>query len=414
MEGWDRHTGTWSAAIVAVFVLAACSESQQPASAPATASAAQQASTSEPVVGLWPNPQERPLPGESLCDLTRDPERYTALAHQRFKETGVRGGTYAIPWWLVDQDENTTPSFSMARSYDDLAEVVFLSLAPVWSERLDTPGFLGADPFYPRPEGGENVAAVERTISRGKRIFDAFLAQRPKLAARTRWLSLGNEVDLFRARYDAQLARDVGFFRPNGSLTRSFAGYLRLVRELGDYARQRLPGIQITVSFNWQAYLAPHLRTAVHALTRVTDVAAVTYHTGPTDQQPRFREALPQLLRHVPGKLLLQEVGFMAAPGDEQQHVEFIEEIFDTWEDTGDRVPYLGLFSQYDWHFEEQPCVQGPWVQCDVCNSDCVPCGSGNVGQAHVVRWAGFLRSDGTAKPAWGRLKELVRERRTR
>ncbi len=392
----------------AVFALLAASGVSHGTSPPRRVVAAGESRGARaPIVGLWANAHERAPPPATACDYFRNLEVEHQRLRDRIVESGAGALTVPVTWRAVDLGGGRPDYSRVVLLLDaiDLGLDLFVNLAPVWSDRLETPEDLGEEPFDARPPAEGAPSPLDITIERGRVLIDELVRQVPAARERVRYLVLGNEVDLFVARDAAGAGR---FFRPDGTATPAWLGYLRLVRALAPHARQRLPSAQVGVSVTLATALDLRGSRHVAALDASTDVTALTYHDGEPD---RFGVALRALLARGPRHpVVFQEVAFHAPSGEEAARSRFVEGVFRAWRAAGERVPYLGFFSLHDWHHEPEPC-EPPALPalCDPCDPGCRFCGTANAGgDVFVVRSAGLLRSDDTAKPAWSSFKELA------
>jgi hypothetical protein len=204
-------------------------------------------------------------------------------------------------------------------------------------------------------------------------------ALRPRLAGHVRYLSIGNEVDVYLAAHP-----------------REWAAYEALYGDALAYAHGVLPGVRVGVTTTFAGATGASA-AQVARLNRLSDVAILTYY--PFGDRFRVRPpttAAPDLHRMVGvagGKpLVLQEVGYPSAPelaSSEEAQARFVGEVFAAWRAIGAAIPFLSFFLLHDL----------PRSMCEDLSR--YYGAGGDAGFTAFLCTLGLRHRDGTPKPAW-------------
>jgi hypothetical protein len=161
------------------------------------------------------------------------------------------------------------------------------------------------------------------------------------LAGKLRYLSIGNEVDVYL-----------------GSHPEELEPYRRFLADAVAHAHQLFPGVLVGVTSTYDG------ARRVVSLQEPTDVVVLTYYPlGPRFVPRPPSTAAPDLaaMLEIAGDrpLVLQEVGYPSDPvlsSSEQRQAEFVTAILAAWKAAGSRVPMLNWFALGD--FTAQLCDQ--------------------------------------------------------
>lgn len=169
-----------------------------------------------------------------------------------------------------------------------------------------------------------------------RNLFDQLL---PSMQGRVRYLSLGNEVDVyFLAGRQAELP-----------------AYATLFSQMRNHVRPQLAGVQTGITITAGGWLGSNVQAWLD-LTQQADVMIATYYPLNSDfsvQPPTAPAAdFPALLQLAGNKpLVLQEVGYPSSPvlgSSTAQQAEFIHQSFAAWRNSEGRIPFLNLFLLHD------------------------------------------------------------------
>ena len=173
-------------------------------------------------------------------------------------------------------------------------------------------------------------------INRFKSLLDQLI---PYMGASVRYISLGNEVDLYFE---------------NGRSS-EIPGFHVFVNTIQAYLHTQLPNAEVGVTVTAGGWLGGNVQTWLD-LTADTDVMIVTYYPLNGDftvQDPVAPAAAFPALVQLAGdrNVVLQEVGYPTSSllnSSESKQAEFIHQVFAAWRDSGQRIEFLNLFLLHD------------------------------------------------------------------
>ncbi|RLT99258.1 hypothetical protein [Ketobacter sp.] len=252
-------------------------------------------------------------------------------ARQRIQDAGANGQFQSYPW---SQLEPALGSYDSQRLNDfnntmlSAAEQQFtqlLGLQVINTVTREVPAELATVAW----DDPAMIGAMED-------LLDQLL---PAMAGRVRYLSMGNEVDVYFAA---------------GRLAEVTA-YRTFVRAVQDYLSTRLPEIQVGITVTADAWLGPQVQTWLD-LTADSDVIITTYYPLHSDFSVRPPDSVqadfPALLSLVTDRpWVLQEVGYPASEvgaSSEALQAEFVHQVFAAWRNAEGRIPFLNWFLLHD------------------------------------------------------------------
>jgi hypothetical protein len=153
-----------------------------------------------------------------------------------------------------------------------------------------------------------------------------------------RYLSIGNEVDVYLAAHPAE-----------------WAAYRVFYEDAVDYVHQKLPALQVGVTVTSDGALTDH-PAEVATLTRHSDAVILTYYP----LNASFRVRAPSAARSDIARMVtlgngrpvvLQEVGYPSAVevgSSEQAQAEFVDTVFAAWADAGSAITFLNFYMLHD------------------------------------------------------------------
>lgn len=253
-------------------------------------------------------------------------ERYTD-AMQKAASAGVTGNLIAKRWSELEPQAGQY-------AFDDLSgdlnyrtlmyhEVELLGLQILNTTAKETPADL-LDVVFDSPQ----------MIERFQRFFDALL---PHLNQQVRYLSIGNEVDVYLRLHPEEWATYKQFYE--AALT---------------YVHQTAPWIKVGVTATFGG--AKDVPEQVADLNTMSDVFIMTYYPLQADFGVRPTDSplvdFPQMVKWAGDKpLILQEVGYPAAESlgsSEAAQAGFVQAVFQAWNADAAHIPFLSYFALGD------------------------------------------------------------------
>jgi hypothetical protein len=209
--------------------------------------------------------------------------------------------------------------------------------------------------------------------------FHALLdAVRAALSGTERYISIGNEVDVY---LQAQ---------PN-----EWASYTRFYTDAVSYLHTNSPSLFVGVTTTFAGYSVAST-AAVHTLNGPSDVIILTYYPLQGDSQVLAPTSpvtdIPLMQSLAGGKpIALQEAGYPSGTpnaSSEALQQQFVTNLFQAWHDAGNNLPFLSYFLLYD--FDQPTCTAlGTYY------------GSADPAFLSYLCTLGLRHADGTSKPAW-------------
>jgi hypothetical protein len=205
-------------------------------------------------------------------------------------------------------------------------------------------------------------------------LFDAIL---PHLNENVRFLSIGNEVDIYLAANPDE-----------------WETYRTFYHNAATYVHETAPGLQVGVTVTFAG--ATQHPEEVARLNDVSDVVILTYY--PFRDAFRFDnpaaplEDFPLMVEIAARRpVVLQEVGYASAQlleSSEAEQAEFVVNVFSAWSDVGAAIPFLDFFLLHDLadetcsEFEDYYGLRDEHFHAFLCT-------------------LGLRQADGTPKQAW-------------
>jgi hypothetical protein len=212
-----------------------------------------------------------------------------------------------------------------------------------------------------------------RMLRRFQALLDALL---PHLTENVRYLSIGNEIDVYLETYQEWDAYKVFY---DGAVA---------------YAHRVAPWIQVGVTATFGG--AQTLTNKVRQLNESSDVFILTYYplgaafTGDDPAAPL--DDFPTMVELAEGRpVILQEVGYVSAEmlnSSEAEQAEFVHHVFEAWQSVGGAIPFLNYFLLHDLSEELCSSLEG-YYGLEHPNFHAFLCS------------LGLRQSDGTPKQGW-------------
>ncbi|MBI1259655.1 MAG: hypothetical protein GC204_19480 [Chloroflexi bacterium] len=265
------------------------------------------------VLGMAQNPPMEPTP--QLMDYLNAAQ----LAHS----TGVKGNESTEKWSALEssggdiQIDDFAEGINGYQSY--FHDTAFLGIQVLNTTAKETPSDLMNVPFDD-----------PQMLTRFNAFIDALLA---KLAAPPRYLSIGNEVDVYLSAHPQEWAAYKTFY--DGAVA---------------HVHQVAPQVQVGVTATYGGLLQHS--DEVTALNQHSDVFILTYYPLKADFSVQSPDApltdFPKMVELANGlPVVLQEVGYPSAEllgSSEDAQAQFVTSIFTAWESAGDAIPFLDFF----------------------------------------------------------------------
>lgn len=250
-------------------------------------------------------------------------------------EAGVNGDFLSKPWSEI---EPSTGEYVLEDTFNYLSFVndaydytLMIGIQVLNTTAKETP----ADLLDVRFDDPRMIGAFEA-------LFDRLL---PALTENVRYLSIGNEVDVYLTAHPEEWDDYTVFFDAAAA-----------------YVRERAPWIEVGVTVTFDGMQAEAENVA--RLTETADVAIVTYYPFAAGLQVKEPSAalidFPQIVALAGGRpVVLQEVGYPSAGilgSSEAMQAEFVRYAFEAWEAEGEAIPFFNYFVLHD--FTEQMCSE--------------------------------------------------------
>ena len=226
------------------------------------------------------------------------------------------------------------------------------------------------------PSDLETVAFDDpRFIARFHTLLDAV---KGALSGSERYVSIGNEVDVYLQSQPAQWPTYTAFY--NDAVA---------------YLHATWPGVAVGVTTTFGGY-SVESKSAVQTLNAQSDLVILTYYPlqNGTQVQPPTAPAtdVPLMLSLAGSKqVVLQEAGYPSGAltdSSEAAQAQFVGNLYQAWHQAGDKMPFLSYFLLYDF-------------DSTTCSSFSTYYGVADPAFLSYLCTLGLRRSDGSAKAAW-------------
>ena len=310
----------------------------------------------------------RPIPTPTAQDFTNAVNLAVA--------TGVRGTVIGLKWSALEpaphsyQVQNVAAPiayFGTGRGFE-----MYLGIQPINTTAKETPPDL------------QSVAWNDpRMELRFHQLIDAL---QPYLTRDVKYLSIGNEVDVYLSAHPTESASYDAFFA-----------------DAERYVHSVDPWLQVGVTATFAGASGP-AAASVATLTAPSDVYMLTYYplhgdfnVNPPDAPLRDIPAMLQLAGSRP--LALQEVGYPTDPSlgsSESMQATFITKVFAQWQAAGARIPFANFVLLHD-------------LTPDVCAAVASYYGlPADAGLKAYLCSLGLRHTDGSAKAGWANFAALA------
>lgn len=245
---------------------------------------------------------------------------------RRLIRLGAGGMASSIKW----SDVETIPGNFLLKSVQDQAGVAALlggasatTLQTIDTNNKTIPGDLAAEPW---------------NSQRMKDRLERFIKEvTPKLGPNTKWLSLGNEVDIYLGEHKAEAEAFAELMEHGFKVVKGIRPDLKVGVTVSSEGLHRVPDM-------------------VRRLNRSTDVMFVTYYHMTPEMlvQPiaKVKDRIDAIFDFLPGKpVVLQEVGIPASPtngSSEAMQADFVREVFAQLDRRADRLELASYFLMVD------------------------------------------------------------------
>ena len=308
-----------------------------------------------PVFGISTVPRLVPAPG---------PQDYLD-AVEAVRTSGARGAFESASWSDLATSSGLAKLVDALTSAQQRSDVVLLTLKVLDTNNRTTPPDL-ASLAFDAPEVERRFHALIDTL-------------KPHLGPKVRYLSIGNEVDVYLA-----------------ANMKAFDAYARFYADAVTYVHTTLPGVSVGVTGTFEGSRGDFAGKMAQ-LNRSSDVVVMTYYPlgprfvprPPSTAQPD----IAQMLTIASGRpLVLQEVGYPSAArlsSSEGAQGEFATQVMAAWHAAGAKIPLLNWFALGD-------------LTAEVCDTFtryyALP---GDANFAAYLCSLGLRRVDGVPKASW-------------
>ncbi len=296
-------------------------------------------------------------------------------ANQKSRRAGCDAAVLTFSWPSLEQSPGQFTFDKLKKSVElNSGRFLFLGIQVVNTTAKELPIDLQGKPL--------NSSEV---IDRFCELLDAL---DPFLKNRVRFLSIGNETDVYLAA------------NPGDEI--AFKEFLTAGRE---HAKQISPNLLVGTTMTDEGATRPDFRRLVASM----DAHFLTYYHGQHGLEGTFKNptstkvdliALAAELDTRP--IVFQEIGFPAhtSLGSAQKQAVFVEQVFDAWDELGDRVPMINYFMMNDFpsaFVQEQVSYYGTDDE--------------SKSLANFIGSLGLHDSNGTPRPAWEVFKRRAKAR---
>ncbi len=226
----------------------------------------------------------------------------------------------------------------------------------------------------------DDLAGVAWDNGNLKSRFHALVdAVKPVTTSHLRYLSIGNEVDVYLSAHPGE-----------------WDAYRSFFQDAVGYVHTALPGVKVGVTTTFDGARGPNAQR-VAALNAAADVVILTYYPLDGSYRPRTAATASGDFATMAGlagskPLVLQEVGYPSAGqlgSSEQAEAAFFTNVFAAWNQQGARIAFLNVFALHDLAPSTCDALAGFY---------------GRPGDANLKAYLcslGLRHANGTPKPAW-------------
>ncbi len=188
-------------------------------------------------------------------------------------------------------------------------------------------------------ETPSNLANIPFDAPAMKRRFHALVdALRPSLNRHVKYLSIGNEVDVYLSTHPGEWTAYTAFYNDGVAYLHAIVPWIK---------------VGVTVTYDGAVNDQGH---HIQILNGNSDVYILTYYPLGARFKPRNpdspRADIPKMVRLANRRpLILQEVGYPSSPvlsSSERKQAEFVTHVFSAWRATGNQIPFLNIFLLHD------------------------------------------------------------------
>jgi hypothetical protein len=354
---------TLAVVVSAVAALACAAPLRRPAPGSSPASSPASSSPAGPVFGISTVPRLVPAPG---------PKDYLD-ALDEVRAAGAHGSFESASWSDLATPAGLNKLVDALGSVQQHYDVVLLTLKVIDTTNRTTP---------------PDLAGLAFDAPEVKRRFHAVIdALKPSIGPKVRYVSIGNEVDVYLAAHPA-----------------TFDAYARFYADAVAYVHATLPGVRVGVTGTFDGARGG-FAAKLAQLNQESDVEVLTYYPLGARFVPRSpgtaKPDIAQMLQIAAGRpLVLQEVGYPSATrlsSSEDAQAQFATQVMAAWHAAGDRIPLLNWFALGD-------------LTTDVCDTFTsyyqLP---GDPNFSAYLCSLGLRRSDGVPKAAWQAFVDAAR-----
>jgi hypothetical protein len=291
-------------------------------------------------------------------------------------DAGARG---AFADWRWSSLEDAPGVFNLSEPQEDMDFLgrsqdltLLIGLQVVNTSERELPADLLAVPF----DSPEMQVRFHRLIDVLAPFFDRHV----------RYLSVGNEVDVYLGRHPEE-----------------WGAYESFLDDASAYVHSVAPWIQVGTTITYGGATGVNAER-VKALTGGREVLIFTYYPLDADFRARLPDApltdFPLMVDMAGGRpVILQEVGYPSSEelgSSERAQAEFVEQAFLAWQSEAERIPFLNYFLLHDLtpemcgQLQDYYGLRDPGFEAFLCS-------------------LGLRQADGTPKEAWQTFLDATR-----
>ncbi len=172
-------------------------------------------------------------------------------------------------------------------------------------------------------------------IARFEALFDQI---RPLFNSHLKYISIGNEVDVYFLNHPDE-----------------FPAYVTFYNDIVAYIHQQAPGLAVGVTTTFTNTMGP-AESMVSELVQNSDVIIFTYYPLQPNFDPEPPDVpltdFPAMVQFAGGRpVILQEVGYPSAhklKSSPKLQAQFVQSVFQAWNTAGPAIPFLIYFGLHD------------------------------------------------------------------
>ena len=293
-------------------------------------------------------------------------------------KAGSRGYFESKTWKAIEPRAGALDTKDVKNSLDYLGNkkgfaTLLLGIQLINTSAKETPADLAGVPF----DSPAMKARFHALVDALKRVLNP----------RVKYLSVGNEVDIYLSQHPGE-----------------WDSYRAFYEDAVRYVHSTLPGISVGVTATFDGARGTS-KARLASLAATSDVVILTYYPLGPGYKPRPAATagsdMATMVSLAGGKpLVLQEVGYPSASelsSSEQAQADFVADVLQAWRTQGTRIPFLNFLGLHDISPSQCDLYAGYYGQ------------PGNRAFKAYLCSLGLRRADGAPKASWQRLVDTAK-----